>query len=55
MTDQEFLEWFAGFVDGEAYFGILRLKSKISKAVGTVFVIELHIDDVNFCILYKKG
>jgi hypothetical protein len=54
MTDQEFLEWFAGFVDGEAYFGILRLKSQTSKAVGTVFVIELHIDDVNLLYFIQK-
>lgn len=54
MNDQEFLEWFAGLVDGEAYFGVLRLKSKISKAVGTVFVIELHIDDLNLLYFIQK-
>lgn len=54
MKDQEFLEWFAGLVEGEAYFGVLRLKSQISKAVGTVFVIELHIDDLNLLYFIQK-
>ena len=54
INDQEFLEWFAGLVEGEAYFGVLRLKSKNSKSVGTVFVIELHIDDLNLLYFLQK-
>lgn len=47
MNDQEIIEWFAGLVDGDSYFGVSRATNQISKAIGTVFKIELHIDNLN--------
>ena len=48
-VSKQFLQWFSGFVDAEGCFTI-HPNSKWT-AVGFIFIIELHIDDIE--ILYK--
>lgn len=43
MTDEQFTQWFAGFVDGEGYFSIVIAKNSI---ISFRFGIHLHIDDL---------
>ena len=43
MNDQEFIEWFTGFVDGEGLFYV-GISSK--NVINTSFRIKLHIDDM---------
>ena len=41
----EFGNWFAGFVDGEGYFGIIICDSSTVKSEAVQFVIKLRRDD----------
>lgn len=51
MTDEEFSQWFAGFVDGEGYFYIVIPKNSV---VGFRFGIHLHIDDLEVLEFIKR-
>lgn len=51
LTDEEFNQWFAGFVDGEGSFAIIIQKNSV---VSFRFGIHLHIDDLEVLEFIKR-